>query len=59
MYTAGLVVYTISFCVLLADLILAIFKHKVKHSRFFALLMLVSCIYALGFLLQHLSLDYF
>ncbi|MDR3122356.1 MAG: diguanylate cyclase [Treponema sp.] len=55
MYIAGLVVYTISFGVLLADLIMAIFKRKVKHLRFFTLLMLASCIYALGFLLQHLS----
>jgi diguanylate cyclase (GGDEF)-like protein len=53
----GLVVYTISFGVLLADLSIAIFKHKVRHVRFFTLLMLVSCIYALGFLLQHLSFD--
>jgi diguanylate cyclase (GGDEF)-like protein len=58
MYIAGLIVYTISFGVLLADLIMAIFKRKVKHLRFFTLLMLVSCIYALGFLLQHLSSSY-
>jgi hypothetical protein len=58
MYSAGLVVYTISFGVLLADLIMAIFKRKVKHLRFFTLLMLASCIYALGFLLQHLSFNY-
>jgi diguanylate cyclase (GGDEF)-like protein len=58
-YTAGLVVYIISFGVLLVDLIIAIFKRRVKHLRFFTLLMLVSCIYALGFLLQHLSIDYF
>jgi diguanylate cyclase (GGDEF)-like protein len=58
MYSAGLIVYTISFGVLLADLIVAIFKRKVKHLRFFTLLMLVSCIYALGFLLQHLSFSY-
>jgi diguanylate cyclase (GGDEF)-like protein len=56
-YIAGLVVYTISFGVLLADLSIAIFRRKVKHVRFFTLLMLVSCIYALGFLLQHLSFD--
>jgi signal transduction histidine kinase/CheY-like chemotaxis protein len=54
-YTAGLVVYTISFGTLLADLIITIFRRKVKHVRFFTLLMLTSCIYALGFLLQHLS----
>jgi diguanylate cyclase (GGDEF)-like protein len=59
MYVAGLVVYTISFGVLLADLIVAIFKRKVKYLRFFTLLMLSSCIYALGFLLQHLSFNYF
>jgi diguanylate cyclase (GGDEF)-like protein len=41
----------------LTDLIIAIFKHKVRHLRFFTLLMLVSCIYALSFLLQHLSFD--
>jgi hypothetical protein len=58
MYIAGLVVYTVSFGVLLADLIIAIFKRKVRHLRFFIMLMLVSCIYALGFLLQHLSFDY-
>jgi diguanylate cyclase (GGDEF)-like protein len=58
MYSAGLVVYTISFGVLLADLIMAIFKRKIKHLRFFTLLMLASCIYALGFLLQHLSVNY-
>jgi diguanylate cyclase (GGDEF)-like protein len=57
-YSAGLVVYTISFGVLLADLIMAIFRPKVKHLRFFTLLMLVSSIYALGFLLQHLSFSY-
>ncbi|MDR2615109.1 MAG: hypothetical protein LBC28_00875, partial [Oscillospiraceae bacterium] len=57
MYTVGLVVYTLSFGVLLADLFVAIFKRKVKHLRFFTLLVLASCIYALGFLLQHLSLD--
>jgi diguanylate cyclase (GGDEF)-like protein len=28
------------------------------HLRFFTLLMLASCVYALGFLLQHLSSDY-
>jgi diguanylate cyclase (GGDEF)-like protein len=56
-YNAGLVVYTISFGVLLADLCIAIFKRKVKHLRFFTMLMLVSSIYALSFLLQHLSLD--
>jgi diguanylate cyclase (GGDEF)-like protein len=43
--------------VLLADLGIAIFKHKVRHLRFFTLLMLVSCVYALSFLLQHLSSD--
>jgi diguanylate cyclase (GGDEF)-like protein len=43
--------------VLLADLTIAIFKHKVRHLRFFTLLMLVSCVYALSFLLQHLSSD--
>jgi diguanylate cyclase (GGDEF)-like protein len=58
MYIAGLVVYTVSFGVLLTDLIVAIFKRKVKHLRFFTLLVLVSCIYALGFLLQHLSTGY-
>jgi diguanylate cyclase (GGDEF)-like protein len=58
MYIAGLVVYTISFGILLADLIIAIFKRKVKHLCFFTLLMLVSCIYALSFLLQHVSFDY-
>ncbi|MDR3136090.1 MAG: diguanylate cyclase [Coriobacteriales bacterium] len=57
MYVAGLVVYTISFVILLVDLLMAIFKRKVKHLRFFTLLMLVSCIYALGFLLQHLSFN--
>jgi diguanylate cyclase (GGDEF)-like protein len=59
MYIAGLVVYTISFGVLLADLVIAIFRRKVRHLRFFTMLMLASCIYALGFLLQHLSVDYF
>jgi diguanylate cyclase (GGDEF)-like protein len=58
MYVAGLIVYTVSFGVLLADLIMAIFKRKVKHLRFFTLLMLASCVYALGFLLQHLSFSY-
>jgi diguanylate cyclase (GGDEF)-like protein len=58
MYLATLIVYTISFGVLLADLIMVIFKRKVRHLRFFTLLMLVSCIYALGFLLQHLSSGY-
>jgi hypothetical protein len=58
MYIAGLIVYTISFGVLLADLTMAVFKRKVKHVRFFTLLMLVSCVYALGFLLQHLSSNY-
>jgi diguanylate cyclase (GGDEF)-like protein len=58
MYIAGLIVYTISFGVLLADLVMAIFKRKVRHLRYFTLLMLASCIYALGFLLQHLSLNY-
>jgi O-antigen/teichoic acid export membrane protein len=57
-YAAGLLVYTISFGVLAADLVIAIFRHKVKHLRFFTLLILVSCIYALGFLLQHLSTSY-
>ncbi|MDR1330057.1 MAG: PAS domain-containing protein, partial [Oscillospiraceae bacterium] len=57
MYIAGLVVYTFSFGVLLADLIMAIFKRKVKHLRFFTLFLLASCIYALGFLLQHLASD--
>jgi diguanylate cyclase (GGDEF)-like protein len=57
-YAAGLLVYIISFGVLAADLVIAIFRHKVKHVRFFALLMLASCIYALGFLLQHLSTGY-
>jgi diguanylate cyclase (GGDEF)-like protein len=42
---------------LLVDLSIAIFKHKVRHLRFFTLLLLVSCIYALGFLLQHLSVE--
>jgi diguanylate cyclase (GGDEF)-like protein len=57
MYIVGLVVYTISFGILLADLIIAIFKRKIKHLRFFTLLMLASCVYALGFLLQQLSFD--
>jgi diguanylate cyclase (GGDEF)-like protein len=56
-YSAGLVVYIISFGVLLTDLIIAIFMHRVRHLRFFTLLMLVSCVYASGFLLQHLSFD--
>jgi diguanylate cyclase (GGDEF)-like protein len=34
-----------------------IFIRKVRHLRFFTLLILVSCIYALGFLLQHLSFN--
>jgi diguanylate cyclase (GGDEF)-like protein len=42
----------------LADLSIAIFKQKVRHLRFFTLLMLASSIYALGFLLQHLSFDF-
>jgi diguanylate cyclase (GGDEF)-like protein len=42
----------------LADLIIAIFRRKVKHLRFFTLLILVSCIYALSFLLQQLSFDF-
>jgi diguanylate cyclase (GGDEF)-like protein len=58
MYTAGLVVYAVSFGTLLTDLIISVFRHKVKHVRFFTLLMLASCIYALGFLLQHLSTGY-
>jgi hypothetical protein len=58
MYTLVLVIYAISFGVLLVDLTIAIFKRKVKHLRFFTLLMLVSCVYSLGFLLQHLSFDY-
>jgi diguanylate cyclase (GGDEF)-like protein len=58
MYIAGLIVYIISFGILLADLIMAIFRRKVKYMRFFTLLMLTSCVYALGFLLQHLSFDY-
>jgi diguanylate cyclase (GGDEF)-like protein len=58
MYAAGLIVYTVSFGVLLTDLIIAIFRHKVKHVRFFTLLMFASCMYALGFLLQHLSTGY-
>jgi diguanylate cyclase (GGDEF)-like protein len=41
----------------LADLSIAIFKRKVSYMRFFTLLMLASCVYALGFLLQHLSSD--
>jgi diguanylate cyclase (GGDEF)-like protein len=57
-YIATLVVYTISLGVLLVDLIIAIFKRKVSHLRFFTLLLLVSCVYALGFLLQHLSTGY-
>jgi diguanylate cyclase (GGDEF)-like protein len=56
-YTAGLVIYIISFGVLLADLNIAIFMRKVRHLRFFTLLVLASCVYALGFLLQHLSFD--
>jgi diguanylate cyclase (GGDEF)-like protein len=58
MYIAGLVIYTVSFGILVADLNIAVFRRKVKHLRFFTLLMFVSCIYALGFLLQQLSLDY-
>jgi diguanylate cyclase (GGDEF)-like protein len=58
MYIVGLVIYTISFGVLLADLIMVIFKRKVRNLRFFTLLMLVSCIYAMGFLLQHMSFNY-
>ncbi|MDR1411125.1 MAG: diguanylate cyclase [Spirochaetaceae bacterium] len=57
-YTVTLVVYTISFGVLSADLVITVFRHKVKHVRFFNLLMLASGTYALGFLLQHLSTDY-
>jgi diguanylate cyclase (GGDEF)-like protein len=59
MYIAGLVVYTISFGVLLVDLSIAIFKRHTKHLRFFTLLMFASCVYALSFLLQHLSINYF
>jgi diguanylate cyclase (GGDEF)-like protein len=43
---------------LLVDLVIAIFKRKVSYLRFFTLLLLVSCVYALGFLLQHLSTGY-
>jgi diguanylate cyclase (GGDEF)-like protein len=58
MYIAGLIVYTLSFGALLTDLIITVFKRRVKYVRFFILLMLASCLYALGFLLQHLSSDY-
>ncbi|MDR2355946.1 MAG: diguanylate cyclase, partial [Clostridiales Family XIII bacterium] len=57
-YTATLIVYILSFGILLFDLMNAIFKRKVKYLRFFTLLLLASCIYALGFLLQHLSLSH-
>ncbi|MDR0586782.1 MAG: diguanylate cyclase [Treponema sp.] len=43
----------------MTDLTMAVFKREVKHLRFFTLLMFFSCIYALGFLLQHLSFNYF
>ncbi|MDR0350862.1 MAG: diguanylate cyclase [Coriobacteriales bacterium] len=57
-YIAGLVVYAVSFGILLADLIIAVFTSKAKYVRFFIMLMFTSCVYALGFLLQHLAPDY-